>query len=504
MTARTAFEIAEGVRSGEVSAADAVSMALGRIEDGGGGPGNDLNAFTQVFHERALEQARAIDTRVASGDAAGLALAGVPIAVKDNICVSWGRTTAGSRMLESYRSPFSATAVRRLVSAGAVIVGKTNMDEFGMGSSGEHSAFGPTRNPRDRERVPGGSSGGSAAAVGAGMVPAALGSDTGGSIRQPAAHCGAVGLKPTYGRVSRYGLIAYASSLDCIGPIAGDVRDAALVLEAMAGADAHDATCSERPAPSLTAGIDEPIERLRVGVVRPMVGVDAVGAVHPSVEAAVRRAASALGEVGAEIVDVKLPNVDHAVSAYYVVAPAEASSNLARYDGVRYGMRASLEPGDGIREMFVKTRCAGFGEEVKRRIMLGTYVLSAGYAERHYLRALRVRRVIKRGYDDAFGGAVGEGGVHALLSPVTPGPAFRIGEKAGDPLSMYLEDVYTVGVNLAGLPALSVPAGEAVDGVGGVGLPVGVQLVGRAFDESTLLRVGRALETALSGVGASA
>jgi len=487
---RSAFEVADAVRRGEASAADVVALSLSAIEDVGGGPGGSINAYTQVFHERALEQARGIDARIASGDGAGLALAGVPIAIKDNICTSTGRTTAGSRFLEQYRSPFAATAVQRLIAAGAVIVGKTNMDEFGMGSSGEHSAFGPTRNPYDPQRVPGGSSGGSAASVGAGMTPLALGSDTGGSIRQPAAHCGVVGLKPTYGRVSRWGLIAYASSLDVIGPIAGDVRDAALALEVIAGADPHDATCSSRQAPSLVGSLDEQVDGLRVGVVK----LSGEGN-HPVVVEAHRRAADRLADAGAELVEVELPNVDHAVSAYYVVAPAEASSNLARYDGVRYGRRAELAPGAGIHDLFIKSRCEGFGEEVKRRIMLGTYVLSAGYADRYYLKALKARRVIKQGYDAAFDEA---GGVHALLVPTTPGPAFKIGEKSGDPLSMYLEDVYTVGVNLAGLPAVSMPAGEAQ--VDGSRLPVGVQLVGKAFDESTLLRVARTLESSMAGV----
>lgn len=485
---RSAFETADAVRRGEVSAADAAALALAAIDDA-----RELNAFTQVFHDRALELARGVDARIASGDGSKLALAGVPIAVKDNICTPFGRTTAGSRMLEHYRSPFGATAVGRLVAAGAVIVGKTNMDEFGMGSSSEHSAFGPTRNPRDPGRVPGGSSGGSAAAVGVGAVPVALGSDTGGSIRQPAAHCGVVGLKPTYGRVSRWGLVAYASSLDVIGPIGGDVRDAALVLEVISGADPHDATCSERAAPKLVAKIDEPIESLRVGVVKL-----AESGIHPGVVEAHRRAADTLSEAGAELVEVELPNVDHAVSAYYIVAMAEASSNLARYDGVRYGLRAEIGAGEGIYDLFVKSRCAGFGDEVKRRVMLGTYVLSAGYAGRYYLRALKARRVIKRGYDDAFeGSSKDEGGVHAMLMPTTPGPAFRFGEKSDDSLKMYLEDVFTVGVNLAGLPAVSLPAGEAE--VDGVKLPIGVQLVGKAFDEPTLVRVARTLERGLAG-----
>ncbi|KAA0213757.1 MAG: Asp-tRNA(Asn)/Glu-tRNA(Gln) amidotransferase subunit GatA [Leptolyngbya sp. PLA3] len=407
----------------------------------------------------------------------------MPIAVKENICTRQGLSTAGSRILENYRSPFDATAVARLLDAGAVIVGKTNMDEFGMGSSTEHSPQGPTRNPWDVDRVPGGSSGGSAAAVAAGIVPVALGSDTGGSIRQPAALCGLVGLKPTYGRVSRYGLIAYASSLDVVGPIARTVTDAARVLQVIAGPDPHDSTCSSRPVPDMLGSLETPVEHLRVGLVRSMLSC----ANHPSVNQAVEDSASRLAGAGAAIVDVDLLDPDIAIAAYYIVAPAEASSNLARFDGVRYGRRAALPDGASLEDLYCATRTEGFGPEVRRRIMFGTHVLSSGYYDAYYLRALKARRLIRNDFDRAFDTHA----LHALLMPVTPGPAFRIGEKDTDPLALYLEDVYTVGVSLAGLPGIALPAGMTA---GENPLPIGVQLVGRPFDEPTLLRVARTLE----------
>ncbi|MAY74517.1 MAG: Asp-tRNA(Asn)/Glu-tRNA(Gln) amidotransferase GatCAB subunit A [Phycisphaerae bacterium] len=480
----SATGIADAVRAGDVSAAETVAIALGRVEDGGAG----LNAFLEVFAEQAIDQARAVDTRIAGGDADRMPLAGVPIAVKDNIALAWGRTTAGSRYLEHYRSPFTATAAQRLVDAGAVVVGKTNMDEFGMGSSGEHSAFGPTRHPLDPERAPGGSSSGSAAAVGAGMVPLALGSDTGGSIRQPAALCGCVGLKPTYGRVSRYGLVAYASSLDQIGPLASSVRDAAACLAVMSGEDARDMTSSAHPVVDLIGGLETPVEKLRVGVPK------LHGGMHSDVSRAMTDAALALKTAGAEIVDVEMPFVDEAVSAYYIVAPAEASSNLARYDGVRYGHRADVGLGGSIEEMYVRSRSEGFGPEVKRRVMLGAHVLSAGYQDAFYLTALKTRRLIRAGFDAAFDPA--GPGVHAILTPVTPGPAFRLGEKTGDPMAMYLEDVFTVTANLAGLPAISLPVGWSKTDAQGreAKLPIGAQLIGRPFDEATLVRVARMLE----------
>lgn len=517
------------IRSGEITAAEVTSITLGEIDrlngerlPREGGASTGLNAFLEVFHERAMEQARAIDTRLASGeDRSGerLPLAGVPIAVKDNICMAWGRTTAGSRMLEQYRSPFNATVVTKLVEAGAVIVGKTNLDEFSMGSSGERSAFGATRNPWDPDRVPGGSSGGSAAAVGAGLVPAALGSDTGGSIRQPASHCGVVGMKPTYGRVSRYGLVAYASSLDQIGPLGATVGDVARVLSVIMGQDPLDATSVSDaggdggwPGAALDAGLDEGLStlgpRLRIGVPvqAPRAGHEQGN--HPAVVAAFGASCRALRDAGATLVEIDLEHIDHGIAAYYIIALAEASSNLARYDGVRYGRRAALGPGEGLIDLYERSRTEGFGEEVRRRILLGTHVLSSGYYEAYYATALKARRLIKRDFDRAFAKG-GEGpGVDAVLLPASPQPAFGLGEKLTDPLAMYLEDVYTVGANLAGLPAITVPAGyaEAIDvraenGAPAAGpLPVGVQLLGPAFAERELLRVARVLEAYLPQV----
>ncbi|MCC6660666.1 MAG: Asp-tRNA(Asn)/Glu-tRNA(Gln) amidotransferase subunit GatA [Phycisphaerales bacterium] len=491
MTA-SATQIAADVRARRVSAAQVCRDALARID----AANPRLNAFLQVFHDRALEQARAIDARMARGEDPG-PLAGVPVALKDNICLEWGRTTAGSRMLENYESPFSATAARRLIDAGAVIVGKTNLDEFGMGSSGENSAFGPTRNPHDESRVPGGSSSGSAAAVAAGLVPVALGSDTGGSIRQPAGWCGIVGVKPTYGRVSRYGLIAYASSLDQIGVLAGMVDDAALALSVIAGPDPLDATSARRELEEFTHDPSTPPPSLVIGVPRQA----RAASHHAAVTAALDSAINAYKVVGARIVDVDLPHTDHALAAYYLVAAAEASSNLARYDGIRYGRRSSParegEAGEvpessraegGLLDLYCRSRSEGLGPEVQRRIMLGTYALSAGYYDAYYLTALRARRLVKTDFDAAWAA-----GCHALLLPTSPGPAFRLGERA-DPIAMYLEDVYTVGVNLAGLPAVALPGGRA--GEAGSRLPVGLQLVGPAWQESSLLRAARLLEAA--------
>jgi aspartyl-tRNA(Asn)/glutamyl-tRNA(Gln) amidotransferase subunit A len=407
------------------------------------------------------------------------------IAVKDNICTRIGHTTAASRFLENYQSPFDATAVHRLLLAGATIAGKTNLDEFGMGASTEHSAFGPTLNPWNPEYVPGGSSGGSAAAVASGLARAALGSDTGGSIRQPAAHCGLVGLKPTWGRVSRFGLIAFASSLDVIGPIAHTVSDCAAILEVIAGIDPHDATSSDIAPPALLDTLDEPIPDLRIGVVRSMLNEHN----HPAVNAATRAAIERLESNGATIIDIELPHAEYAVAAYYLIATAEASSNLARYDGVRFGCRAQLADDATLEDLYTKSRTQGFGPEVRRRIILGTHVLSAGYHDAYYLRALKTRRLIKNEYDRAFA----EHGLHAILTPVTPGPPFRLGEKLDDPMALYLEDQYTVAPSLAGLPAISVPAGFTKDDLP---LPVGVQLIAKAFDEATLLRVAQTLEVA--------
>jgi len=474
----TVFSMCESIRRRERSAVEAVREALDRIDRLDGG----INAYRECDRDRALDRAAGIDRRLAAGDDPG-PLAGAPIAVKDNIVTDWGVTTAGSRMLEGYRSPFTATAVERLERAGAVVLGKTNCDEFAMGSSTEHCAFDVTRNPWDITRVPGGSSGGSAAAVAARIGSAALGSDTGGSVRQPASMCGVVGLKPTYGRVSRWGLIAFASSLDQIGPLALDVRDAAMLLDAISGRDARDATSADLPPTSIAHTIDEPSQAPRVGVPRAWLGRN-----HAGVDRVVESAIAALEGAGAAIVEVDLGSVDAAIAAYYVIANAEASSNLARYDGVRYGRRATPRPGEPIDALYARSRGEGFGEEVQRRIMLGTYVLSAGYADRYYLRALRARRVIKDEYDRAFERC------DVILGPTAPAPAFAIGEKT-DPLAMYLGDCYTVGANIAGLPAISVPGGFADEG--GLRLPVGVQLHARAFDEDGLLRSARLLERSL-------
>ncbi|MEO0483977.1 MAG: Asp-tRNA(Asn)/Glu-tRNA(Gln) amidotransferase subunit GatA [Planctomycetota bacterium] len=480
---RSAVEIAGGVRTGKASAREAVRASLDAIAARDG----ELSAFTQVFADEAMQRASAIDEAVAKGEDPG-PLAGVPIAVKDNICTTLGRTTCASRFLEDYRSPFDATAVERLLAAGAVIVGKTNMDEFAMGSSGEHSCFERAKNPWAPGRVTGGSSSGSAAAVAAGMVSIALGSDTGGSIRQPASHCGVVGLKPSYGAVSRWGLVAFASSLDQIGPMTRTVEDAALALSVIAGVDPRDATSSARSIDAL------PLQRedvVRVGVPRGL-----LESADERVCAAVAEAEAALRGAGVEIVDIELRHADAGVAAYYVIAPAEASSNLARFDGVRYGRRAELAPGEGLEELYVKSRTEGFGAEVRRRILLGTHVLSSGYHDAYYVTAQRVRGLIKRDYDRAFAGEVaGEDGCAAVLLPAAPGPAFVAGAKSQDPMAMYLEDAFTVGANLAGLPGITLPVRTVEDD--GDTLPIGVQLIGAAFDDARLLSVAVKLETAL-------
>jgi len=429
---------------------------------------------------------------------AGPSLAGLPVAVKDNMCTAGMRTTCGSRILEGFVPPYDATVVARLRDAGVVPLGKTNMDEFAMGSSNEHSFFGPARNPWSPGRVPGGSSGGAAAAVAAGMAPFALGSDTGGSVRQPASLCGVVGMKPTYGRVSRYGLVAFASSLDQIGPLTRDVRDCALVMNVIAGHDPADATSADLPAPDFAALLGRDIRGLRLGVPREYFGAG----VESGVDRLVRRAIALLEEQGVEVEECSLPHTEYALAAYYLIAPAEASSNLARYDGVRYGYR---HPGDGdgdidLLTMYRRTRREGFGAEVKRRIMLGTYALSAGYYDAYYLKAQRVRTLVRRDFDRAFrtqrglpGGDRLQGRFDALVAPTSPTVAFALGERAGDPLRMYMADMCTIPANLAGLPALSVPCGLAD------GLPVGLQFIGRAWDEATLLQLAHAYEQASDG-----
>jgi len=471
---RSARAIARDVAAGRQRATDVIEAALAHIRD----EEPRIGAFNTVIHERALERARAIDaTSYASGSAPPLL--GVPLALKDNLCTVGVPTTASSRILRGFVPAYSATVVSRLEAAGAVVIGKTNLDEFAMGSSTENSSTGPTRNPWDPSRAPGGSSGGSAAAVAAGMTTAALGSDTGGSIRQPAAFCGLVGLKPTYGRVSRYGLLAFASSLDQIGPLTNNVEDAALTLQVIAGPDPCDATASAEEVPDYLGALDRGVSGLRIGVPTDVVG----DGVDDRVQRAFADTLARWRAAGARIVDITLPHARYAIPVYYLIATAEASSNLARYDGVRYGHRAALGKGDGLREMYDRSRDEGFGAEVKRRIMLGTYVLSAGYYDAYYLKAQQVRTLLRQDYDQAF--AVCD----VVAMPTTPTPAFRLGEKTSDPIQMYLSDVFTVSANLTGLPAISLPA-RREEGE----LPVGVQLTGRMFDESTLLAAGRALE----------
>ena len=456
----------------EITAAALVEDHYKRIasEDG------QIHAWLTLGKDRALTQAGRIDDLAAKGDPLP-ALAGVPVGIKDVMVTEGLRTTAGSKILEHFVPPYTSTAVVRMEAAGAIVLGKTNCDEFAMGSSNENSAYGPVHNPRDKSRVPGGSSGGSAAAVASGMAVAALGSDTGGSIRQPAAFCGVVGLMPTYGRVSRYGLIAFASSLDHIGPLTRSVRDAATVLGVIAGKDPMDATSAAVPVPDYLAEIDQPIAGLKLGVPKEYFGEGLDEEVRSAVETAIAQ----LGARGAQIVPISLPHTPYAVPAYYVIATAEASANLARYDGVRYGYRAPRH--GSLAQMYRRTRDEGFGAEVKRRIMLGTYALSTGYYDAYYLKAQRVRTLIARDFENAFRE------VDAIVTPTTPTPAFRIGEKADDPLAMYLADIYTVTGDLAGVPGVSVPCGSARSGV-----PIGVQILGRHFDEGTVLRTAQAFE----------
>lgn len=474
-------EQVEAVRAGRRSAASEAAAILARIERLDGG----IHAYHEVFAHETIEAAQAIDRRVAKGEDPG-PLAGALIAVKDNIATSIGRTTCSSRMLEQWRSPFEATCVERLRAAGAIVVGKTNLDEFAMGSSGEHCAWGAVRNPWDRGRVPGGSSAGSAAAVAAGLCHAAIGSDTGGSIRQPAAFCGCVGLKPSYGRVSRHGLVAFGSSLDQVGPIARSVRDAAAILEAIAGEDRFDSTSSPRPVEAIASSLPGAADRcdgLRVGVPKEYLS----DANDPAVNDAVRRAMDSFRSRGAQVVDVSLPLTEVGISTYYVIAPAEASSNLARFDGIRYGFRAAPRAGEDLEGLYARSRAEGFGAEVKRRIMIGTYVLSAGYYDAYYRRALQVRRRIAEEFAEAFAHC------DVLLGPTAPTPAFRLAAQH-DPLSMYLCDVYTVNAAIAGICGVSIPAGfvEAE----GSRLPLAVQLQAPAFAERSLLAAAANLEQA--------
>ncbi len=483
MASANAIELLAQLNSGAITSEELARGYLERAERLG-----RLNAFVHLDPEVVLSQARALDSKRRAGQPLG-ALAGLPVAIKDVLCVDGELTTCGSRMLKNFRPPYDATAITRLKAADAVLFGKTNMDEFAMGSSTETSAYGPARNPWNEECIAGGSSGGSAVAVAADCVPLSLGTDTGGSVRQPASLCGVVGLKPTYGRVSRYGLIAYASSLDQIGPFAHNVADAALLLKAVAGHDALDATSVNLPVPDYLASLETPPESLRVGVVPEFLGAG----LDPEIESAIREAIKVYEAAGATVKEVALPHSKYGVPAYYLVAPAECSSNLARYDGTIYGHRAEDFRPQYPNEkdiaplvlMMMASRAEGFGAEVKRRIMLGTFALSAGYADQFYNQALKVRRLIKNDFDAAFGE------VDVILSPTSPTPAFRLGEKTSDPLAMYLSDIYTITANLAGIPGLSIPCGLTKSG-----LPIGLQLLGPAFSEETLLRTARVFEKA--------
>ncbi len=475
VTNLTATEIGRRVREREVSAEEVTQAYLNRIEALDG----KLNAFIRPTPELAISLAREVDEKVGKGESLG-PLAGVPVAIKDNISVPGVETSAGSRSLRGYRPIYESTVWERMRQQGLICLGKTNLDEFAMGSSTEHSAFGPTSNPWDLDRVPGGSSGGSAAAVAARLTPLALGSDTGGSVRQPASLCGVVGLKPTYGSVSRFGLIAFASSLDQIGPLARNVTDSALLFDAIRGRDQRDSTTVDYPAGPTAEKVETGIEGLRVGVPAELMGEG----IHPETRDAIRRVVDRLSALGIQVGEVHLPHLEHSIATYYIVACAEASSNLARYDGIRYGHRT--EAAEDLESLYTRTRGEGFAPEVKRRIILGTYVLSSGYYDAYYLKAQKLRTLMRRDFQE----------VHreydVLLSPVSPTTAFRKGEKSEDPLEMYLADLCTLSANLAGVPALSVPCGFSAEG-----LPIGVQLMGRPFEEATILRMGRVLEQEL-------
>jgi aspartyl-tRNA(Asn)/glutamyl-tRNA(Gln) amidotransferase subunit A len=466
----TCARAARAVADGDLSARDLTEAALAAIEE----RDPEIGAFLEVHAERALRRADEIDS---SPKARQAPLAGVPVALKDNLCLRGHATTAGSRILAPFSAPYTATAVARLEEHGAICIGKTNLDEFGMGSSTENSAFQRTVNPHDPGRVPGGSSGGSAAAVASGQVLGALGSDTGGSIRQPASFCGLVGLKPTYGRVSRYGLIAFASSLDQVGPMGHSVEDVALLLNAIAGPDPHDSTTVDAPVPDYGRFEPEDPGHLRLGVPDDWLAAG----LNADVRAAIDRVIVELETLGVQVQAIGLPHDRYAIATYYVIATAEASSNLSRYDGVRYGTRAD-HPRD-LADMYAKTRSRGFGTEVKRRILLGTFVLSEGFYEAYYGRAQRVRTLLRRDFEAAFTK------VDAIIGPTSPTTAFRLGERVDDPLAMYLSDIYTVTANLAGLPAVSVPCGHDADG-----LPIGLQIIGKPFDEARILQVARTVE----------
>jgi aspartyl-tRNA(Asn)/glutamyl-tRNA(Gln) amidotransferase subunit A len=468
----TISSMRDAVRTGEIKAKTLVEESLKRAK----ASQPKLNAFISICEEEALERAEAIDMAVSAGKDPG-PLAGVPIAVKDLLLTKGIKTTAGSKILQGFTPPYSSTVVEKLEAAGAVIIGKTNLDEFAMGASNENSAFGPVKNPWDLSRVPGGSSGGSAAVVAAGVVPGAIGTDTGGSIREPSSFCGVMGIKPTYGRVSRYGVIAFASSLDQVGPMAGNIKDGSLMLEVISGKDPKDSTSAPAAVPSLSENILDDMKGLKVGLPKEYF----VDGIEPEVRKSVENAIAVLKSRGAELVDISLPLTPYGVAVYYIIAPCEASSNLARYDGVRYGFRAANAA--DIHELYRESRGKGFGPEPKRRIMLGTYALSSGYYEAYYNKACQVRRLIREDFLKAFTRC------DVIAAPVTTGPAFKLGEKSEDPLKMYLNDVFTLGPSLAGIPALSLNCGYTGDG-----LPIGIQLMGKHFDESKIVRAGNTIE----------
>ena len=470
----TLLSARDAIAAKKISSVELTRQALDRIQK----LDPSIQAFNSTYPDRALDLARQVDAGKRTGP-----LAGVPIALKDNLCTSYGTTTCSSKMLENFKAPYDATICKKLEAAGAVVVGKTNLDEFAMGSSTENSAFKTTRNPWDTSRVPGGSSGGSAAALAAGMCCASIGSDTGGSIRQPASLCGVVGLKPTYGRVSRYGLVAFASSLDQIGPFGWNVPDVALLMNVISGHDHKDSTSVDKQVPDYLANLDQPLKGVRIGIAKEYqlsAGMD------PQVKSAVEAAIKQYQSLGAQTVDVTLPHTEYGIAAYYVIAPCEASSNLARYDGVHYGHRTK-EPVKDIIELFSKSRAEGFGDEVQRRIMIGTYALSSGYYDAYYLRALKIRALIKRDFDQAFEKC------DCVVCPTSPTPAFKAGEKTGDPLQMYLCDVFTVTCNIAGIAGISLPCGFTS---GSKPLPIGLQLLGPTFGEEKLLRIARMYELA--------
>ena len=471
---RTIHDLHDMLKNGDTSSTALTESVLGRIQ----GVDGKIGAYLTVMGEYALEQAAAADKTIKQGKA-GSPLLGIPVAIKDNMCTTGMKTTCASKILESFVSPYDATVVARLRQAGSVFVGKTNMDEFAMGSSTENSGVFPTKNPWDLKRIPGGSSGGAAAAIAADASIAALGSDTGGSIRQPAACCGVVGLKPTYGRVSRYGLVAFASSLDQIGPLTKDVTDTALLMNTIAGHDRLDSTSADIPLPDFTRALSNNVKGMKIGIPKEYF----IEGMDPEVERGVREAISVLQGLGAKTVEVSLPHTDYAIATYYILATSEASSNLARYDGVKYGFRA--EGAKDLLDQYLKTRSRGFGPEVKRRIMLGTYALSAGYYDAYYKKGQQVRTLIKGDFDSAFKK------VDVIVTPTAPTAAFKIGEKTADPLQMYLSDIFTNSVNLAGIPGISIPCGFTREN-----LPIGLQLLGKHFDEESILHAAFAYEQA--------